>query len=93
MEIEVGENRFSENLRWLLCEWGGKKGELGRKAFDTRLTEENGRKRICRLMNKTVSLKVRDADAIAGVLEIPTVVLVYGTKNQLKKSWEQRWKK
>lgn len=93
MEIEVGENKFSENLRWLLCKWGGNKGELGRKAFDTTLTEENGRKRICRLINKSVSIKIRDADAIAGVLEIPAAVLVYGTKDQLKKSWEKRWEK
>jgi len=88
--VEIGPYKFRANLQWLLDEWGGNKGELGQLAFDTRLSIENGRKRVCRLQNGSVSLRICDAEALAGVFGIPAAVLVYGTKQQIKHSWENR---
>lgn len=90
MKVELGAEKFNENLRWLLCEWGQGKGELGRRAFGPRRKAENARRKICRLQSGYVDLKIRDVEAIAGVFNIPPCVLVYGTKKQLKKSWALR---
>ena len=89
-EVEVGPQKFSENLRWLLCKGEMSKGDLGQKAYGPRLIPENGRKRICRLLNGQVELKVQDVDVIASIFGVPPAVLAYGTKDQLEKSWSTR---
>jgi hypothetical protein len=86
--IEIGAQRFNKNLLWLLCEWGVDKSEVGQKAFGPRLIPENGRKRVCRLLNGQVELRIQDMEALAGVFGIPPAVLVYGTEKQLMKSFE-----
>ena len=87
--IELGPQQFSENLRWLLCEWGINKNTLARRAF-SRKHENSGRRKIDRMQSGFTALKIRDIEAIANVFDIPPAVLTYGTKEQLKRSWSTR---
>ena len=92
--IEIGPHRFNENLEWLLHEWGGSKAKLGRLVFSytSKLSLENGRKRICRLLNGQVDLKVCDVEAMAVIFGVPPAVLLYGTEEQLEKSFDAAWR-
>lgn len=90
MRVEISPSRFSENLRWLLKEGKIRKSAVGRKAFGARLTAEAGRKRICRLLNGHVELKVHDVEVLANIFGIHPAVLLYGTEEQLEKSWRER---
>ena len=91
-KIRVGPRRFSKNLQWLLNEWGVSKGEFGQIVFSYRelLSHENGRKRICRLLNGEVEIRLHDIEAMASMLGVPPAVLIYGTAKQVKDSSQVR---
>ncbi len=88
-KVELGPRRFRENVEWLIEKWGCSKGTLGRRALNTRLSEEAGRRRVCRMQSGEVGLRVRDVEALATILCISPAVLLYGTEEQLKKSWRE----
>ena len=85
--IEIGPHRFKKNIDWLLNACGQSKGEMCQKALDSRVSKESGRRRICRLQGGYVDLKICDVEAIAAIFCIPPAVLVYGTAEQIEKSW------
>jgi hypothetical protein len=87
-EVVERGNRFRFNLCWLLRAEGWTWLDLGEVAWGSDgPCGDAARRRVLRLVNGDVDLKLKDLERFAELLAIPAAVLAYGTAEQVEASW------
>jgi len=86
-----GVNRFGQNLRWAICALGWTWQDFGESAYKgSGIRGDSARRKVARLASGDVRVRLDDLERFAGLLQIPPVVLGYGTPDQMRAAWIDR---